>query len=392
MNKQGWTYKKLGEVAKSELGKTLNSSKDKGKLYPYLCAVNVLWDKIDTATLKEARFEEAELEKYSVKKGDLLICEGGDIGRSAIWNKEESLQYQNALHRVRFNGEVLPRFCLMYLKSLKEKGILDTRYGKGVTIKHLVKSSLLSIPIPIPPLAEQERIVAELDLLSSIIDKKKAQLKELDQLAQSIFYDMFGDPITNEKGWEVKKLKDNVQEMFLGPFGSALKVSCYVPESDAFAMVYEQKHAIQGTLEMENHFINREKFDSLSRFEVKPKDFIMSCRGTIGRIFQLPMNAPKGIIHPSLMKIRIKVEIYDYTFFVFLLQKVIAEQTTKGNCVQMAITAKELGNMDFIVPPLSLQQEFAKKVEAIERQKALVQQSIAETQTLFDSRMDHWFS
>ena len=390
--KEGWEYKKLGEVAQSDLGKTLNSKKDIGNLYPYLCAINVLWDKIDTSTLKETRFEQSELERYSVKKGDLLICEGGEIGRAAIWDKEEPIQYQNALHRVRFNNEVLPRFCLMYLKSLKEKGILDARYGKGVTIKHLVKSALLSIPIPIPPLAEQERIVAELDLLSSIIEKKKAQLKEYDQLAQSIFYTMFGDPITNEKGWEVKKLKDSVQEMFLGPFGSALKVSCYVPESDAFAMVYEQKHAIQGTLEIENHFINKEKFDSLSRFEVKPKDFIMSCRGTIGRIFQLPENSPKGIIHPSLMKIRIKNEVYGYTFFVFLLKKVIAEQTTKGNCVQMAITAKELGNMDFPLPPLPLQQEFASKIEAIERQKSLIQQSIVETQTLFDSRMEHWFN
>ena len=274
------------------------------------------------------------------------------------------------------------KFLLYYLRWYKVPSLGYSRHFK----------LLKEIVLPIPPLAEQKRIVEELDLLSSIIDKKKAQLKELDQLAQSIFYSMFGDPINNEKGWEVKTLKDSVQEMFLGPFGSALKVSCYVPESDAYAMVYEQKHAILGSLEMDNHFINKEKFESLSRFEVKPKDFIMSCRGTIGRIFQLPDNAPKGIIHPSLMKIRIKEDVYGYSFFIVLLQKIVAEQTTKGNCVQMAITAKELGNMPFILPPLSLQQEFAERVEAIERQKALVRQSIDETQTLFDCRMDYWFN
>ena len=120
--KEGWEYKKLGEVAQSDLGKTLNSSKDKGELYQYLCAINVLWDKIDTTILKETRYEESELERYSVKKGDLLICEGGDIGRAAIWDKEQPILYQNALHRVRFYDGLLPRFCLLYLRCLKEKG------------------------------------------------------------------------------------------------------------------------------------------------------------------------------------------------------------------------------------------------------------------------------
>ena len=130
----------------------MNQSKDKGALLPYLCSVNVLWDKFDFSTLKETRFEDSELERYSVKKGDLLICEGGDIGRAAIWNYDRVIQYQNALHRVRLKDSVLSRFLLLYLKHLKDSGELDSRYGKGVTIKHLVKSSLLSIPIPIPPL------------------------------------------------------------------------------------------------------------------------------------------------------------------------------------------------------------------------------------------------
>ena len=264
--------------------------------------------------------------------------------------------------------------------------------GRGATFKEISKSIVESTTIPVPEMAEQEAIVAELDEINEAIEALQQQVADLDTLAQATFYEMFGDPVTNPKGWEVKKLNESVHEMFLGPFGSALKVSCYVPENESFAMVYEQKHAIQGTLNLENHFINKEKFDSLARFEVKPKDFIMSCRGTIGRIFQLPYNAPKGIIHPSLMKIRIKNDIYEYTFFVPLLQKVIAEQTTKGNCVQMAITAKELGNMDFILPPLALQREFAERVEAIEAAKAELSAQIAELQTLLASRMDFWFA
>ena len=165
--KKDWTYKKLGEICESDLGKTLNSKTDTGEYRPYLCAINVLWDKKDMSTLKTTKFETSELERYSVKKGDLLVCEGGDIGRAAIWNEDEPIQYQNALHRIRFNGDMLPRFFLMYLHNLKNTGVLDKNYGKGVTIKHLVKSSLLSIPVPVPPLSEQQHIVSELDLLQS---------------------------------------------------------------------------------------------------------------------------------------------------------------------------------------------------------------------------------
>ena len=203
---------------------------------------------------------------------------------------------------------------------------------------------------------------------------------------------MFGDPVENEKGWEVKKLLDNVHEMFLGPFGSALKVDSYVSKEDSYCMVYEQKHAIQGTINLDNHYINKDKFDTLQRFEVKPHDFIMSCRGTIGKLYQLPNNAPNGIIHPSLMKIRIKEDVYNSTYFQFMLVKIVANESTNGNCVQMAITAKELGKKELPVPPLTLQQSFASKIEAIEQQKELIKQSISETETLFNSRMDYWFN
>ena len=118
----------------------------------------------------------------------------------------------------------------------------------------------------------------------------------------------------------------------------------------------------------------------------------MSCRGTIGEIYRLPNDAPIGIIHPSLMKIRIKEDRYNCIFFIRLLSCIIKNENTNGNCVQMAITAKELGARKPILPPLSLQQEFASKIEAIEKQKELLKQSIAETETLFNSRMDYYFN
>ena len=389
--KQGWEIKKLGEVCESDLGKTLNQSKDTGELRPYLCAVNVLWDKIDFTTLKETRFENAELERYTIKKGDLLICEGGDIGRAAIWNYDYEIQYQNALHRVRLDDSIRPRFLLLHLKHLKDSGVLDTRYGKGVTIKHLVKSSLLSIPIPIPPREEQERIVAELDCLSGVIERKREQLRELDALAQSIFYQMFGDPITNEKGWEVSTIENVCSSIVRGPFGSALKKEYFVEQSNTTYKVYEQKHAIQKDSSIGTYYISADMFETLSRFEIKEGDIIMSCSGTIGEFYEIPIGAEKGIMNQALLKYTLNKNIHK-TYFLYIMEWVKENFEKKGSGLQNIGSVKTIKSTDISLPPLPLQQEFANKIEAIEKQKELIKQSITQTEELFNSRMNYYFN
>ena len=363
--KQGWEIKKLGEVCESDLGKTLNQSKDKGELRPYLCAINVLWDKFDFTTLKETRFEESELDRYSVRKGDLLICEGGDIGRAAIWEYDYVIQYQNALHRVRLDKNVNSRFLLLYLRHLKTSGELDAKYGKGVTIKHLVKSSLLSIPIPIPSREEQERIVEELDCLSGVIEKKREQLKELDALAQSIFYQMFGDPITNEKGWEVKKWNDILtiingknQKAVENPNGE------FPIYGSGGIMGYADKHLC-------------------------PKDTIVIGRkGNINKpIF---VKEPFWNVDTAFGLIADNKSITPYYLF-FFCRIFDFEQLNKAVTIP-SLTKSDLLQLGTPCPPLTLQQEFADKIEAIEKQKELIKKSISETETLFNARMDYYFN
>ena len=364
--REGWSYKKLGEVCESDLGKTLNQSKDTGELRPYLCAVNILWDKIDFTTLKQTRFKKDELERYSVRKGDLLVCEGGDIGRAAIWNSDEPIQYQNALHRIRFNGEVLPRFCLLYLRHLKQNGTLDTKYGKGVTILHLVKSSLLSIPIPVPPLSTQQKIVEELDLLSGIIEKQKAQLKELDSLAQSLFYDMFGDPVTNEKGWEVKK------------FGVVYKLKS--GDGLSSKQFIEGPYPVYGGNGVAGCHVNYNK----------DGDYII-----IGRV---------GVYCGNVRNVKGKFWLTDNAFqlfydenkqspiFVTYLLNFLDLHQYANHAAQPVISNITLKDVSIIFPPLPLQQQFAERVASIEHQKTLIQQQLKETETLFNSRMDYYFN
>ena len=363
--RKGWTYRKLGDICSSELGKTLNQSKDIGQLKPYLCSINVQWDHIDLSTVKQARFEDTDDERYSVTAGDLLVCEGGDIGRAAIWSSSESMLYQNALHRIRFNDSYLPRFYLHYLHFLKTNGTLDAQYGKGVTIKHLVKSSLMSIPVPVPPLAEQERIVAELDLLQGIIDKQKAQLKELDTLAQSIFHDMFGDPKLNDKDWKTELFKDTFR----------LKSGDGLPE----------KEFIEGNIPV---FGGNGISGYHSSFNKEGKHIIVGRVGAYcGNVrfvqgqFWLTDNAFDAFF---------SLDTLDYWFACYLLNSIDLHKFA-NHAAQPVISNVGLKDIQIILPPLTLQQAFATKIEAIERQKASINASIDETQKLFDFTMDKYF-
>jgi len=169
---ESWMWIHLNQIAVTSLGKTLDKLKNTGTMHPYLCSINVYWSGIDLCKVKEARFEDSELEKYRLKKGDLLVCEGGDVGRSAIWDFDGEMYYQNALHRVRFYGDIVPQFYKYLLECYKGMGIIDS-YSKGVTIKHLVQNSLCSMWLPLPPLAEQKRIVAKLEEILPLCERLK---------------------------------------------------------------------------------------------------------------------------------------------------------------------------------------------------------------------------
>ena len=138
---ESWVWCKFQDIANSELGKTMNKASDKGGEVPYLCSINVYWDKVDLSNVKVAPFSIAEKEKYLLQKGDLLICEGGEVGRCAIWSNDKTMYYQNALHRVRFYGNINPKFIQNVIRSYKTMGIID-KNSKGMTIKHFTKTAL----------------------------------------------------------------------------------------------------------------------------------------------------------------------------------------------------------------------------------------------------------
>lgn len=168
----GWEVCTINDIASSELGKTLDKEKNKGEYKPYLCSINVFWNQFNLTEMKQMRFEESELDHYSIQQGDLVICEGGDAGRCAVWPNPYTVLFQNAIHRVRFKEDIVPYFFMYVIMYLKNKHILDN-YCKGVTIKHFTKTALLSLPVPLPPIKEQLRIVEKIEEPFAVLDDIK---------------------------------------------------------------------------------------------------------------------------------------------------------------------------------------------------------------------------
>ena len=162
-------------------------------------------------------------------------------------------------------------------------------------------------------------------------------------------------------------LDESVEEMFIGPFGSSLKNECFVDEDEAYCMVYEQKHAIQKTMDVETRYVNEQKYNELKRFNIHGGDIIVSCRGTIGETFVVPEDAPLGIMHPSIMKIRLKDGVYDKYYFNLLLKSRLKkhEAEANGSGIKMAISATELGRELFPVPTMQEQQEITDIISGI---------------------------
>lgn len=376
--RKGWEYKKLGEICSSDLGKTLNKSKDVGNMRPYLCAINILWDSIDLTTLKEACFKDDEIDRYTVKYGDLLVCEGGDTGRAAIWDRKEPILYQNALHRLRFKEGVDARFIMYNLWHKKQIGEIDHKYSKGVTILHLVKSALLSISILLPPKSTQLAIVSELDKINELIRLKKEQLKDFDNLAQSLFYEMFGDPVENEKGWEVKKIKD------IAKYYNGVAHEQDVDKDGNFVLINAKFISSEGQIK---------KYTSIQRFPLLKNDIVM-----------VLSDLPNG---KSLAKCFLIDEDNKYT----LNQRICCFRGFEGSSVylkniinrnpyllsfdngkgQTNLRKGDVEKIPIPLPPLSLQRLFAQRIEQIEREKSEVQKSIQDLETLLASRMQYWF-
>jgi restriction endonuclease S subunit len=280
------------------------------------------------------------------------------------------------------------RFLFYRLMKIKTNSSQHKRYW-------ISKYSQLEIPLP--PLPEQKRIAAILDEADKILRLNKKLIKKYEVLTQSLFLDMFGDPVTNPKRWETKTIEEITKKdkgsIKRGPFGGALKKEIFVEDG---YLVYEQYHALNNDFSFARYFIDENKFNELKGFEVKPNDIIISCSGVyLGKLAIVPEGAREGIINQALLKITLDEKKMRNDFFVFhFTQKNFKEtyfDANRGagipNFPPMAIFKK----FPFVVPPIDLQNEFTRRIEAIEKQKAHAQESLKKSDDLFNALLQKAF-
>ena len=273
------------------------------------------------------------------------------------------------------------KFFLYYLIASKMPSLGYSRHYK----------LLKELNVPVPPIAEQEKIVAELDCLSGIIEKKKQQLKELDTLAHSIFYEMFGDPAINDRELNIKKLGDVVNSVNYGTSS---------PANDGGRFTYLRMNNLTyaGYLDLKDVKSIDVPDKDLEKCVVRKGDILFNrtnSKELVGKTALFDLN-DEMVIAGYIIRVRVKAEevlpIYVVRYMNTPFMKSYFSELCKGAVNQANINSKELKAIHIPVPSIHCQQEFASKIEAIEKQKELIKQSIQETETLFNSRMDYYFN
>lgn len=217
-----WPRVRLGDHIDSCLGKMLDKKKNKGIEQPYLGNSNVRWGEFDLSDLAQMKFEESEHERYGITYGDLIVCEGGEPGRCAIWKAElPDMKIQKALHRIRTKSSLYNRYLYYWFHHAGKHGLLEP-YFTGTTIKHLTGRALNNLEIPLPPLSYQEFMAKVLGSLDDKIQLNNQINQTLEQMAQAIFKSWFVD-------FEPVKAKIAAREQWLAlqPVADATSPVCY---------------------------------------------------------------------------------------------------------------------------------------------------------------------
>lgn len=184
---ESWMWVRLGEIFQHNTGKALNSTNRSGVSLKYITTSNLYWNRFELSNLKEMFFTDTELEKCTVQKGDLLVCEGGDIGRAAIWQSDNNIRIQNHIHRLRPYITVCTEFFYYLFYLYKHAGWIG---GKGIGIQGLSSKAIHILVFPLPPLAEQKRIVAKIEELLPYIDRYEQAWSKLEQFNSRFPEDM----------------------------------------------------------------------------------------------------------------------------------------------------------------------------------------------------------
>lgn len=351
---------------------------------------------------KEIVFRNIEEQKAIEKKlnyGDIIIEKSGGspeqpVGRVVYFDIKNDIYLCNNFTSILRpdSNKVINKYLFYYLfYKYKTKAVLKYQNKTTGIINLKLDNYLKSLSIDLPSKETQLKIVSILDKAQELIDKRKAQIEALDQLTQSVFLEMFGDPVSNPKGWDVKKLKD-IAEIEDGDRGENYpKQHELVSEGILFLST---SNFVNNKLDLSKvTYITKEKFSQLRKGKLRRGDLIVTLRGSIGNIVIFDEEGyDTGFINAQMAILRLKnvnriffQQLYTSNSFQLVLKK------TQTGSSQPQLPLKNLKELEIIIPPLELQELFAATIQQINLKKELLLKSQAEIQNMFNSLMQRAF-
>lgn len=384
-----WNTVKLGEVCQIVRG---SSPRPKGD--PRYFGGDIPWIKISDVTKADGKMltettetvtEEGAKRSRIVNPGELIVTNSATIG-VPIFLGIRGCIHDGFLAFLDVRPDVSLAWLYWFFRSVRES--LKHKATTGTQL-NLTTDIVRSLDIPLPPLAEQRRLALILDRADEVRRLRVGVLERLDELVASLFVEMFGDPATNPKNWPMVKLGEVVQ-IKAGPFGSALKKEFYRP---CGYRIYGQEQVIAGDFSVGDYYIDAEKFNAMKAYKVEPGDVLMSLVGTIGKVVVVPGGIESGIINPRLLKLSPRQQVASVFLAHLLMQKTtqhrLAEVSHGGT--MPVLNAGLLKQHVFPLPSLSLQNQFAARVEAIESLRVRAREALVESGALFASLQDRAF-
>ena len=340
--RKGWEYKRWKEVLTIINGKNQSAVVDANGEYPIYGSGGIM----------------GYANNWLCPENCVIIGRKGNINKpifveTKFWNVDTAFGLNANIEYL------LPKFLFYFCLDYNFE-----RHNKAVTIPSLTKADLLKIDIPLPPKSTQLAIVSELDKINELIRLKKEQLKDFDNLAQSLFYEMFGDPVENEKGWDNMKWKD-VLTIINGKNQSAV-----VDEKGDYPI-----YGSGGIMGYANNWLCPEQCTIIGR------------KGNINK----PIFVERKFWNvDTAFGLNPDIEILSPRFLFYFCLNYNFERHNRAVTIP-SLTKADLLKIDIPLPPLSLQHLFAQRIEQIEREKSEVQKSIQDLETLLASRMQYWF-
>jgi len=367
-----WEKAILGDVADSCLGKMLDQEKNRGTYQPYLANLNVRWGSFDLDDLPEMRFEDDEQERYGLEYGDLVICEGGEPGRCALWkNAVPNMKIQKALHRVRTHTCLDNRYLYYWFLLAGKTGELD-QYFTGATIKHMPGQKLKSIVIDMPPLETQHRIADILSAYDDLIENNQKQIKLLEEAAQRLYREWFVElrfpghettPVVDgvPEGWK----KGHAEDFFNITIGktpprSESKWFCKGTEGIPWVSISDMGgigpcliHTAEGLTQeaVDKHHVN-----------VCPSGTVLlSFKLTVGRvaITSTPMCTNEAIAHFTIGNEKFRAYAYCY------LKEFPYDTLGSTSSISKAVNSKIVKAMPFIMPDVAIINRFSQMCDSL---------------------------